>query len=342
MLLNIFQKYNNDLPVYIQDVNSSYGKESKTIMKITWLLMLILEICLYSSYSPLVHICQVDGEIPFSSASLVLFTEIFKLGISVMMYIPEVIEKGIKIPSISFFLPLCVPAILYTCNNNISVHMQQEMDPTTYQVLSNLKIASTAVLYRIIMKRKLSRIKWLSLGLLTLAGVIDSFSGNRNIKLNDSIYEIHVTAKGLLMMFTYCFISGLSGVYTEYIFKRNLKCSIHLQNIFLYVVGIILNGSMWQFKRINAADYLNDDSDSLLRGFTVYTWIIVLSQAVNGLIMSVIMKYGSNITRLFIISCAMMMTTVFSILIFNIQLNTLFVCALILVLVALVLYHQSA
>ena len=35
--------------------------------------------------------------------------------------------------------------------------------------------------------------------------------------------EIHLTVKGLTMISLYCFISGLSGVYTEYILKKKYQ-----------------------------------------------------------------------------------------------------------------------
>ena len=49
-------------------------------------------------------------------------------------YLPEVIREGFKVPTFSFSIPFAVPAVLYCVNNNIAVHMQLHMDPTTYQV----------------------------------------------------------------------------------------------------------------------------------------------------------------------------------------------------------------
>lgn len=57
--------------------------------------------------------------------------------------------------------------------------------------------------------------------------------------------------------------------------------------------------------------------------------------------MSAIFKYGNNITRLFIISCAMLVTTVLSMVIFNLHLNVYFCFSFVLVFVALVLYYKT-
>ncbi|CAI9730977.1 UDP-sugar transporter SLC35A4 [Octopus vulgaris] len=301
-----------------------------------WRIMLLFGVFIYGSYTVLVHLCEKDGKIPFSSSSMVLITEIMKIVISVTLFSIDSWKTGFQVPSFWFCIPFAVPAILYFINNNIAVHMQLQMDPTTYQVLSNLKIATTALLYRLIIKRPITSIQWISLGLLTVAGVFDSYGGFQ-AKGGKTAGEIHISIKGLFMIVLYCFISGLSGVYTEYILKQNSQSSLHLQNILLYSFGIVLNFGMWTIQASN--HYEEKDSFSLFKGYSIYTWIIIITQAVNGLIMSAVMKHASNITRLFIISCAMLITTVLSILIFNLQLNIYFGCAFICVIIALALYH---
>ena len=53
-----------------------------------------------------------------------------------------------------------------------------------------------------------------------------------------------------------------------------------------------------------------------------------------------VMKHGSNITRLFIISTAMLITTLVSISLFGLQLNLYFTVSFGCVLTALALYHE--
>ncbi|XP_041363658.1 probable UDP-sugar transporter protein SLC35A4 [Gigantopelta aegis] len=336
---------------------------------VLWYFMLCVEVVIYSSYTILVHLCEVDGKIPFSSSSMVLCIEVLKIVISVVLYTPHVRVHGLQLPPVSycllFTLPIVisvvlytphvrvhglqlppvsycllftVPALLYCINNNIAVHMQVDMDPTTYQVLSNLKIGTTAVLYRIVIKRKLSSMQWFALCLLTVAGILDSYGGIHS-REGKSAGEIHLTIRGLIMISIYCIISGLSGVYTEYVLKANFQTSLHLQNILLYVFGIILNGTVWLLQTSTNPD--SDEPYDLFKGFSLYTWVIIITQACNGLIMSVIMKYRSNITRLFIISCAMLLTTLMSVIIFNLKLNVFFITAFILIIVALFLYNMS-
>lgn len=63
-------------------------------------------------------------------------------------------------------------------------------------------------------------------------------------------------------------------------------------------------------------------------------------QAMNGLILSAVMKHSSNLIRLLIVACAMIVNTALSMAIFSLQLNLYFNIAFILVILALKLYHS--
>ncbi len=128
-------------------------------------------------------------------------------------------------------------------------------------------------------------------------------------------------AKGLLLMGIYVTISGLAGVYTEYILKANLIDSILQQNVYMYTYGCIFN----LFGCIIEAQTIKTDSPlKLFNNFNIFTWLIIISQVYNGFCMSFVMKYSNNITKLFVISCSLAVTTVLSVFIFSLQLNLLF------------------
>ena len=40
------------------------------------------------------------------------------------------------------------------------------VDPATYQILGNLKIVTTGVLFRLVLQRRLSMLQWIALALL--------------------------------------------------------------------------------------------------------------------------------------------------------------------------------
>ncbi|XP_053406309.1 probable UDP-sugar transporter protein SLC35A4 [Mercenaria mercenaria] len=384
-----------------------------------WTFMLVIETIIYGSYSILVNLGKENGKLPFKSGSVVLLIEFTKLMTSCVMYIPEFAKGRCKLPKVPWksLISFSIPAALYMFNNNIALYMQLQMDPTTFQVLNNLKIATTALLYKLVIKREITRLQWIALILLTFAGICDrsfsalqvsvigrftffgppslcplqvsvigicvSYGGYKETtvtgmqqvfitthglimvllsnvfssiaavhtelilkchfyggfvdqKLDHHSFRIFITVTGLLMMFIYCSVSGFAAVYTEYLLKKRKSTSLPLQNILLYAYGTFLNAItvLWQ-----TSTYTGEDQ-GFFQGFTVYTWLIVITQASNGLIMSVVMKHGSNLTRLFIISGGMLTSTMLSVFVFETVINVFFIIAAILVITAIYLYHH--
>ncbi|NXS50863.1 S35A4 protein, partial [Balaeniceps rex] len=281
-----------------------------------WGLMLVLSVAIYGSHAPLLTLCKVDGMIPFSSTSVVVLVELTKLVFSLLFLLMCNRELLRVTVSWRHVAPFALSALLYAANNNLVVHMQLFMDPSTYQVLSNLKIVSTALLYSLFLHQRLGMRRWLALFLLVAAGVSYSCGGLQDPGSHSKM-QLHITLVGLLLISVYCLISGLSAVYMEAILKTQ-ALPLSLQNLFLYFFGVLLNliGYFW-----------SSAESGFLEGFSSWVLLIVVSQALNGLIMSVVMKHSSNITRLFVISCSILVNALLSVTLFNLQLTLLFFIA---------------
>lgn len=148
--------------------------------------MICFQVLAYGSYSVLVHLCEVNGVIAFSSTMMNFILEFVKLLFSccALLYSTPVLSNGyaVKLQAASWFrqsLPYSIPGVLYFLNNNLAVHMQLHMDPASYQILSNFKIMTTAILYRLIIKHKLSNQQWFALSLLFLGGLTFSIGKQR-------------------------------------------------------------------------------------------------------------------------------------------------------------------
>lgn len=143
------------------------------------------------------------------------------------------------------------------------------------------------------------------------------------------------------MMCIYCILSGLSGVYNEYLLKRGYSECIYLQNTYLYFYGSIFNLIAYFFETSYSSTIdgsIFNSFDQFFKGFSIYTWALVATQVLNGILMSIVMKHSSNITRLFVISCSLIVTTVLSILVFSLKLNGYFYFCFSLIMVSLFLY----
>jgi hypothetical protein len=169
------------LPYIKSSVNSKAQRTEKVLHWVIFRAMILLQVLACGSYSVLVHLCEQNGAIEFSSITMNFIIELIKLVFSIGGLICCIPMKhtrtkiSLKRKQMTFWmrqsLPYSIPSLLYFINNNLAVHMQLHMDPTSYQILSNFKILTTAVLYRLIIKQKLTRQQWFALSLLFFGGL---------------------------------------------------------------------------------------------------------------------------------------------------------------------------
>lgn len=301
-----------------------------------WLFLLIISVLIYGSHAPLIALTKSDGSVPFSPSSCVVLIELSKLLISLSALFASGHVHTIRV-SVSWaaVMPYALPALLYAFNNNLVVFMQAYMDPSSFQVLSNLKIASTALLYTSCLRKRLRRAQWMALAFLMVAGALHSYSSldweSPDQRGEDTRASLHITAWGLLLVLLYCFVSGLAAVYTEKVLKSQ-RLPLSLQNLFLYIFGVGIN--------LTSHFYSSETEQAFLDGYSVLVWVIIAGQAANGLLMSVVMKHGTGITRLFIISSAMLVNSVLSWGLLGLQLTPFFLLPVLMIAVAVYLYYR--
>lgn len=325
--------------IVIRNVGSSETDPPRTkqwIRGTRWTFLLIVSVFIYGSHAPLIALTKLDDHVPFSSSSCVVLIEVSKLLISLSVLFASGNVHTIRV-SVSWaaVVPYAFPALLYAFNNNLVVFMQAYMDPSSFQVLSNLKIASTALLYTSCLRKRLRRAQWTALAFLMVAGALHSYSsldweipdhGGENTRA-----RLHITAWGLLLVLLYCFVSGLAAVYTEKVLKRQ-RLPLSLQNLFLYMFGLTIN--------LMSHFYSSGTEQAFLDGYSALVWLIIAGQAANGLLMSVVMKHGTGITRLFIISSAMLVNSVLSWGLLGLQLTPSFLLPVLMIAVAVYLYYR--
>lgn len=306
------------------------------IKRIQWGVLFGLMVVIYGSHAPLITLTKVDGSVPFNPSSCVVLIELAKLLISLVTLVLTGGASALQAQQrLVHVAPYAVPAVLYALNNNLVVLMQAYMDPSSYQVLSNLKIASTALLYSLCLGKRLRLSQWFALGLLMVAGVCHTYS---SLDVGDPIRaeadegpRLHITAWGLFLVLVYCFVSGLAAVYTERVLKSQ-KMPLSLQNLYLYMFGVAING-------LSSFSLITSDKN-FLEGYSGVVWVIIAGQAANGLLMSVVLKHGSGITRLFVISCSMLVNALLSWAILGLQLTPFFLLPVSIIGLAAYLYYR--
>ncbi|XP_031378659.1 CMP-sialic acid transporter 2-like isoform X2 [Punica granatum] len=219
-----------------------------------------------------------------------------------------------------------IPAALYLVKNLLQYYIFAYVDAPGYQILKNLNIISTGVLYRIILKRELSEIQWAAFILLCAGCTTAQLNSN-----SDRVLDTPV--QGWIMAIVMALLSGFAGVYTEAIIKKRPSRNINVQNFWLYIFGMIFNAIA-----IFIQDFDAVMNKGFFHGYSLITTIMILNHALSGIAVSMVMKYADNIVKVYSTSVAMLLTAVVSVFLFGFHLSLAFFLGSIVVSVSIYLH----
>lgn len=227
-------------------------------------------------------------------------------------------------------LPFALPAALYFLKNNLVFYGLLLTDPVQFQLLGNMKILTTTLLFRLIMKKPLTDLAYVSLLLLTIGLTVTQLKSDSHAA---------ITAHAILTQTVIATVSALAAIVTEYLMKSNPRRqseSLHIQNIWLYLYGILFN----------LLALLGEDYDALWRDgfFYGYSWatvFIIFNNAWSGIAVSAIMKYANNLVKLFVFAASLIVTTVLSALLFQFEPSIQFLLGSSIVFISIYLYNRK-
>ncbi|XP_039144145.1 CMP-sialic acid transporter 1 [Dioscorea cayenensis subsp. rotundata] len=282
-----------------------------------WYFVAALLTLLTSSQGILTTLSQTNGRYRYDYATIPFLAEIFKLLVSSFLLWQEC--KGSSPPRMTTewktvrLFP--IPSIIYLVHNNVQFATLTYVDPSTYQIMGNLKIVTTGILFRLFLKRKLSNLQWMAIVLLAVGTTTSQVKGCGEATC-DSIFSSPI--QGYILGLVSACLSALAGVYTEYLMKKN-NDSLYWQNVQLYTFGAIFNmlRLLWDDFRIGFDK--GPWWQRLFNGYTLTTWLVVLNLGSSGLLVSWLMKYADNIIKVYATSMAMLLTMIISIYLFSFQ-----------------------
>ncbi|WVY90801.1 hypothetical protein V8G54_036315 [Vigna mungo] len=252
-----------------------------------------------------------------------------------------------------------IPAVLYLVKNLLQYYIFAYVDAPGYQILKNLNIISTGVLYRIILKKRLSEIQWAAFVLLT--------AGCTTAQLNSNSDRVLQTPfQGWVMAIVMALLSGFAGVYTEAIIKKRPSRNINVQNFWLYIFGMCFN-----LVAMLVQDFDAVMNKGFFHGYSFITVLMIFNHALrnieesisdrnlrvkkngrncdtidlskkktkwSGIAVSMVMKYADNIVKVYSTSVAMLLTAVVSVFLFGFHLSLAFFLGTVVVSVAIYLH----
>lgn len=223
-----------------------------------------------------------------------------------------------------------VPAALYLAKNLLQYYVLLYTDAPSYQILKNLNIVSTGILYRLFLQKELSNTQWAAITLLALGCTVAQLSASSDAVLT-------TPAAGLFIAVAMAILSGFAGVYTELILKSGgNKRNVNAQNVYLYAFGVLFN-----VFAIFAYDYDAVIQRGYFHGYTFLVAVMIANHAASGIAVSLVMKFANNIVKVYSTSVAMILTTLVSIPLFGFELTVPFVLGTAVVSVATFLHYES-
>jgi UDP-sugar transporter A1/2/3 len=235
---------------------------------------------------------------------------------------------------------------LTVIQNNLQFVAASNLEAATFQVSYQMKILTTAAFSVLLLRRKLSPLKWLALFFLAIGvGIVQIQSNvNKSPSGDGSSADVHtmIPFKGFLAVAAACFTSGLAGVYFEMVIKnstadlwvRNVQLSLF--SLLPALVPIIMAPSQSPGTSAHSVPSLTH----LFANFTPWAWATVLTQVLGGLITALVIKYADNIMKGFATSLSIVISFLASVGLFHFHITASFVVGASVVLTATWLYSQ--
>lgn len=280
-----------------------------------WYVVAGLLTILTSSQGILTTLSQSNGGYKYDYATIPFLAEVFKLIVSALLLWREI--KTSTPPRMTTdwksvrLYP--IPSIIYLIHNNVQFATLTYVDTSTYQILGNLKIVTTGILFRLFLKRKLSNLQWLAIVLLAVGTTTSQVKGCGGASC-DSVFSSPI--QGYMLGILSACLSALAGVYTEFLMKKN-NDSLYWQNVQLYTFGSIFNMGHLLFDDFRGGFEKGPWWERLFNGYSIITWMVVLNLGSTGLLVSWLMKYADNIVKVYSTSMAMLLTMVLSVFLFS-------------------------
>ncbi|KAJ3155393.1 hypothetical protein HDU86_004295 [Geranomyces michiganensis] len=200
------------------------------------------------------------------------------------------------------FIALTIPTFLYMVQNALNFISISHIPAVLFQTVNQTKILTTAIFTILLLKRGPTRRQWFALFVLTAGVVVTEYRSDDRDSGRSTAWMT-----GLLAAVAATVLSGFNGVYIERFLKssstslsaRNVQLSMY-SAVMTLIVGVII------------VDGQKSPPPRLFENFNGWTLLVVLLQAVSGIVISVVLKYANTILKNFAASVAIVFSSVLS------------------------------
>uniref|UniRef100_A0A6S9UKE5 Uncharacterized protein n=1 Tax=Chrysotila carterae TaxID=13221 RepID=A0A6S9UKE5_CHRCT len=181
----------------------------------------------------------------FNATSVVLLTEALKLLIALTLVLWNEGGFASLVRAVQgnrmLLVKYALPALLYCVYNNLVYVNLEVFDPGTYNVLLQLRIVLTGLLYQLLFSKQLNRHQWRAIILISVGCVV-----KESAKLSHGTDVMQADLRSWALLLAQMLCSVFAGVYNEMLLKGTgsgaVPVSTNLQNAYMYLNSVLWNG----------------------------------------------------------------------------------------------------
>ena len=250
----------------------------------------------------------VDGAYPFSSASVLSTTELFKLFLATNLHRREIanmsaatrpdgiVDSFRKTATPGLWFAVFVIAAMYTANNLLTFFCLARVDPGTLAIAKALVPYVTAVALQIF-GRSVNGLQWACIVLQCVGVATTQYKGGAShgpaaAGLNTTAAEgegLTYSVEMYMFLALSIVITTLSSVWNERIIKR-YKAPLQQINMIMYFCGTILAFILY----CAVPDY---HEKGFFEGYTLMAFVVIFVQGTYGLSVGYAYKYADVLIK---------------------------------------------
>ena len=227
-------------------------------------------------------------------------------------------------------LRLAIPATCYAVQNNLVFLALSHLSAAVTQGLYQMKTLSTAVCTVLLLSKSFKPAQWASFVVLTVGVVLVQGEDGKSSSTPTGAQP----ALGVVAALTAAALSGFAGVYLEKVFTSG-NASLWMRNVQLCLFTI-----PWQLLAIAQSDAQAIRRHGWFQGFHASTWLVVAIQVGGALLTAVVIKHAGNVLKTFATVLAILLTIIWSMVLFDFHPTALFGIGALLVAASVFLYAR--
>ncbi|ONI02250.1 hypothetical protein PRUPE_6G187000 [Prunus persica] len=195
-----------------------------------------------------------------------------------------------------------LPAAIYALQNSLLQISYKNLDSLTFSMLNQTKIIFTALFTYLILRQKQSIQQIGALFLLILAAILLSF-GEGSKKGSSASNSDQILFNGIIPVMVASVLSGLASTLCQWA-SQVKKHSSYLMTVEMSIVGSLC---------LLASTFKSPDGEAIAKhglfyGWTLMTWIPVMSNALGGILVGLVTSYAGGVKKGFVIVSALLVT----------------------------------